>query len=619
MKIIVFFLVLIVSSSSLFARNNQDDIIDSVNLLKAINAQLLIRASDKTINKLLETKAVALEQLMDQLRAAVDPRLKFIDVKKEQGFLASRIKINAERGNYLAVQRDKLQLKARVIDQSIRRYLEYLIESSNNYQLVEHIVKRSQKELDVSLQIETKLLLPDAVAQGGVFTDVKKNHQLLLLANGSYQNILNYVINNPERIASISWFQRFSLLSAISYINHFDFVRLINNKLARFNVDTGGLIISFLIITLIYLSYPFVFNCTRWCVENYIIDKEIEQQELIYHEIRRPARALLIFFGINLSAYAFFYKTDHTASLEGFSFVIYSLIYIWLFFKIIDSIVLVQIQKLDSSNKELRKELFNLGVQIVKGLIVVIILAFGLNHFGISLTAIMSTLGVGGLAFALAAKDTLSNLFGGVTILFDNVFRMGDWIKVGDVEGTVAEIGLRSTTIRTFDNALITIPNSVISVSNVMNWNRRAVGRRIKMYIGVTYESDMGDIRQAIGDIRGMLSVHPKIANPRHKVTRKKRDFKFSSQADTHGIKSTQLVFMDRYSDFSIDILIYCFAKTVDWAEWLAVKEDVLFKIAAILKENNLEFAYPTQVRINRLENEASKGALEPLEPLDGL
>ena len=180
---------------------------------------------------------------------------------------------------------------------------------------------------------------------------------------------------------------------------------------------------------------------------------------------------------------------------------------------------------------------------------------------------------------------------------------------MGDVEGTVAEIGLRSTTIRTFDNALITIPNSLVSVSSVMNWNRRAVGRRIKMYVGVTYESDMDDIKQAIEDIRIMLKDHPDIANPKHKrLGSKKRYFKFASQEDTHGIKSTQLVYMDRYNDFSIDILIYCFARTVKWAEWLAVKEDVLFKIAEILKKNNLEFAYPTQVRIYRSENKDETG-----------
>ena len=124
------------------------------------------------------------------------------------------------------------------------------------------------------------------------------------------------------------------------------------------------------------------------------------------------------------------------------------------------------------------------------------------------------------------------------------------------------------------------------------------------MHVGVTYESDMGDIKQAIDDIRVMLKDHPDIANPKHKLSNKRRSFKFTSQEDTHGIKSTQLVFMDRYNDFSIDILIYCFARTVEWAEWLAVKENVLFKIAEILKKNNLEFAYPTQVRIYRPEND---------------
>jgi MscS family membrane protein len=365
---------------------------------------------------------------------------------------------------------------------------------------------------------------------------------------------------------------------------------------------------------LVYFTYPFIFKCTSWCIENYVIDKDVEHQEVIYHEIRNPVRILLIFFGINLGTYAFFYKTDYRSSLEGFSYIIYSLIFIWLFFKIIDSIVLVQIQKISSSNKALRKELFNLAVQTTKGLIVIFILAFGLNHFGISLTAIISTLGVGGLAFALAAKDTLSNLFGGITILFDNIYRMGDWIRVGDVEGTVAEIGLRSTTIRTFDNALITIPNSLVSVSSVMNWNRRAVGRRIKMYIGVTYESNMDDLRQGVEDIRSMLRDHPEIANPEQKHGNKRRNFKFLSLEDTHGIKSTQLVFMDRFNDFSIDIIIYCFSKTVVWSEWLAVKEDVLFKIAEILEKNNLEFAYPTQVRIYRPENENQRNFPLPIQ-----
>jgi MscS family membrane protein len=604
MKVFVFFLMVAVSISAFASpSSSQQDIIKLIDELKAINGHLLFEEDEETINPLLEKRAEVLDYLMRDLKSAVG--LKFIpaSVNKEIRLLESRIQVNTERGNELAAQRDQTKLEIHKTDQAIKSYLNFLYEASKDYRRIEFIKNKSQKFLEESQSFEKKFILPDLDEVGSVVVELKKNHMDLLQAINTYQDVLSHVIVNPRRIASVHWFQEFSLLSAITYANHFDFVQNINYKLAPFKVDTGGMLLSLVIFFLVYFSHPFVFRCTSWFIENYVITKESEQQKLIYYDVRRPVRALLIFFGLNLGAGAFFYKTNYLESLGGFSFIIYSLGFIWLFFKIIDSLVMVQIQKLSSSNKKLRKEFFNLGVQSGKGIIVIIALIFGFNKFGISLTAILSTLGVGGLAFALAAKDTLSNLFGGLTVLFDNVFRLGDWVKVGDVEGTVAEIGLRSTTIRTFDNALIIIPNSLVSVSSVMNWNRRAVGRRIKMYVGVTYESDMGDIKQAIEDIRAMLKDHPEIANPEQKHSNKKRSFKFTSQEDTHGIKSTQLVFMDRYNDFSIDILIYCFARTVQWAEWLTVKEDVLFKIAEILKKNNLEFAYPTQVRIYRPEN----------------
>jgi MscS family membrane protein len=298
-------------------------------------------------------------------------------------------------------------------------------------------------------------------------------------------------------------------------------------------------------------------------------------------------------------------------------FIIYTVIYLWILFKILDSIVVVQLDKFSKSSRQLRKELVNLGIKATKGLFMIIGLSVLLNRFGISIAALMSTLGIGGLAFALAAKDSLSNLLGGITLLIDNVFSIGDWIEIGDVEGTAVQIGLRSTTIRTFDNALITIPNSLISVSSVKNWNRRAIGRRIKMYVGVTYESDMNDIRQAVEDIRTMLVEHPEIANPKEQfIGDKRRQFRLTSREDMQGIKSTLLVFVDKYNEFSIDILIYCFSRTVNWAEWLAVKEDVLYKIAEILEQNNLEFAYPTAVRIFRPDQKSQE---EDLNVIPGI
>ena len=589
-------------SFSVFAETNaqQQKILDFVEKLKSYNQRLITIEDEEAINALLKEQAVQLEALMQQLRTTTVVRLPIAVTNKRQNFLESRMAVNRERGNEFAVLRDRADLESGKTRQKTRDYLEYLIKVSRNFTAIHEIISVSQKNLDKSQQVASVLVLPEISPEGNVFAVFQKNQARFSLINATYQDILQYVINNPRQIASTHWFQEFSLLSVISYINNFDVIRLINRNLIPFKVDVGGIGVSLAIILLVYFSYPFVFKCTSWFVENYIIDESAENQTLIYHEIRRPARALVIFFGIDLATYAFFYKTDYRPSIESITFVIYSLGFIWLLFKILDSVILVQIHKLSRINKELRKELFNLGVQAGKGIILIAFVAFGLNHFGISITAIMSTLGIGGLAFALAAKDTLSNLFGGVTILLDNVFRMGDWVKISDVEGTVAEIGLRSTTIRTFDNALITIPNAEVSVSSVMNWSRRAVGRRIKMYIGVTYESNMDDIRQALIDIRAMLKNHPDIANPKHKHSSGRRHFKLSSQEDTQGIKATQLVFMDRYNDFSIDILVYCFSRTVNWAEWLAVKEDVLFKMADILKKNNLEFAYPTQVRIHK-------------------
>ena len=126
--------------------------------------------------------------------------------------------------------------------------------------------------------------------------------------NNTYQDILKFISNNPRKIASTHWFQEFSLLSAISYVNHFDFIQFINYKLTPFKIDVGGVVLSFVIFFLVYFSYPFIFKFSSWFIDKYVIDKDSEHQELIHHELRKPVRALLVFFGINLGTYAFFTK-----------------------------------------------------------------------------------------------------------------------------------------------------------------------------------------------------------------------------------------------------------------------------------------------------------------------
>ena len=218
----------------------------------------------------------------------------------------------------------------------------------------------------------------------------------------------------------------------------------------------------------------------------------------------------------------------------------------------------------------------------------------------VNISGVIASLGIGGLAVALAAKDTLSNFFGLLKIIFDESFSQGDWIKTADVEGTVVEIGFISTKIRTFDNAMITVPNEKLANTSLKNWSRRTVGRRIKLYIGVTYNANQQDIQNAINEINAMLLEHNGISTSAKIDTKSFRKHhqksnKFVSLDNKLGIKSTLLVYLDRFSDSSIDILVYSFTKTTNWQEWLEVKQDVLYKIWTILEANNLEFAFPSQ------------------------
>jgi MscS family membrane protein len=176
-----------------------------------------------------------------------------------------------------------------------------------------------------------------------------------------------------------------------------------------------------------------------------------------------------------------------------------------------------------------------------------------------------------------------------------DTFSQGDWIVVNGKQGTVVEIGLRVTTLRTFDNALVAIPNGTIANHDVKNWSKRTIGRRIKMSLGIKYDSKPENIRCAISEIREMLKTHPNIATDKTSYEQNKhKSTKLVSQEDSLGVKRTLLVYLDELSDSSINILVYCFTKKTEWSQWLETKEDVIYKVMDILEKNNLEFAYPS-------------------------
>ena len=257
--------------------------------------------------------------------------------------------------------------------------------------------------------------------------------------------------------------------------------------------------------------------------------------------------------------------------------------------------------------EKVRKEFFNLFLNIIKIMIGAVIVLMVLARMGIDLTGLITSLGVGGVLIGFTAKDTLTNFFDSIRLVSEQAFSLGDWIETKDVEGFVVEIGLAATRVRTFDNALVTIPNSRLANSAIHNWSARLVGRRIKFNLRLKYTYDTDELTQVLEAIRDMLEHHPDIVNDtrlRHLI-QNKRTFETGlfNIEDKYGVKKTLLVYLDTIDTYSMNLLIYAFSESVHWEKWLSVKQDVLKQIIEIVRDSKLELAVPQEeIALEKLE-----------------
>jgi MscS family membrane protein len=309
-----------------------------------------------------------------------------------------------------------------------------------------------------------------------------------------------------------------------------------------------------------------------------------------------PLRVLLVLIAIAQATRILFLRESDERILDVLG-SLYVVLIVWALLRLIDNFVMLYSSELLHRYPTLRGELVNFVSSVIRFTVIVVAALYLLQHFGFDIRALLASLGIGGLAVAFAAKETIANIFGCISIIADDMCQQGDWIVTPNGEGMVIDVGLRSTKIRTFDNAVIFLPNAYLAGVDVRNWSRRKLGRRIKFTLGLEYGSDMAQVRKTVDDIRAMLIAHEGIADATTDISSYTRQqlAKISDTMDGQGIKRTLLVYLDAFGDSSIDILIYCFAKTVDWQGWLEVKQDVLFRCCAIVEANGLSIAFPSQ------------------------
>jgi MscS family membrane protein len=534
----------------------------------------------------------------------------FIDTakaSKEIRNLMLKINTNKRYGYIQAVQRDNLKLQSLQLKEQIYSFFDYI---AKNWILIEEeelskYILDTQKQLYATINIQKNIKLYNSIRdkKGVMAGTIKDNFVVLAKDYYLFDSFLNYLKLNTTLFSYRSISTQLKLDNIISYINSKSIAKEVNLYLRYIKIDIGRLFLFFIIIIFFifinYLIYRRLYNYFK----SKILKVEDDIDDILIsnlNKIRVPIALLVNGIGLELALEILEYPNNLSDNTHLYFYIFFIITIAYISMQIIENIFFIYFHSSSKKNITLRTELINLILSVSKFIIFLIAILVIFINMGINISGVIASLGIGGLAVALAAKDTLSNFFGLIKIIFDESFSQGDWISTTDVEGTVIEIGFISTKIRTFDNSMITVPNEKLANTSIKNWSRRAVGRRIKLYIGVTYNSNAKDIQNAINDIHQMLLEHNSISTPQ-KIDKKNitkryvQSGKFVSLDNKLGIKSTLMVYLDRFSDSSIDILVYSFSKTTDWEEWMRVKQDVLYKIWNILEKNNLEFAFPSQ------------------------
>lgn len=277
---------------------------------------------------------------------------------------------------------------------------------------------------------------------------------------------------------------------------------------------------------------------------------------------------LMIFFLLTYSNLQFSVSISYylSAILE----IAVSIGVVWLLYNLADVFSKYLSLLTDKTDNQLDDQLVPLFRKTLRFFVIIMGVIAILQNNGYNVASLIAGLGIGGLAVALAARETLANFFGSITILMDRPFKMGDWIKVGDVEGTVEEVGFRSTRVRTFYNSLVSVPNSNLANTDIDNLGLRKY-RRLKTVLNLTYSTSPEQMEAFVEGIKAIV------------------------KANKHFRQDSYEVHFNSFGAHSLDVLVYVFFDVPDWSTELQQRHNFLLEVLKLAEDVGVEFAFPTQ------------------------
>ncbi len=351
----------------------------------------------------------------------------------------------------------------------------------------------------------------------------------------------------------------------MEYLNKVVFGNTIQQWIIAFLV----LIVSFLLVKILYWIFSSVFK-------NITSKTKTNLDDILLKNLQKPLTNLVVIGAYYFSvSYLHFDKNIETV-LINIAYLFFTITLTSIVSKIIDALiseVILPISKKTETSFD--NHLIPVIQKAVRAIIWSLGIVIGLDNIGFDITAMIAGLGIGGLALALAAQDSVKNIFAGIMIFLDKPFKINDRIKIDGHDGTVEEVGLRSTRIRTLEGRIVTIPNCTFTDNSVINVTSQPA-LKVKINLGLTYDTNEEQMQKAIDILQDIVKGQDAITN----------DY----AAGFNG-----------FGDFSLNILFMYYVKPE--SHWLDTQTLVNKEVLRRFNKEGLDFAFPTQTILKKEVN----------------
>ena len=338
------------------------------------------------------------------------------------------------------------------------------------------------------------------------------------------------------------------------------------NSILNWAIAVGILILSFVVVKMLYWIFSNVIrrltSKTKTNLDDVLIDK-----------LEKPLTYLVLILGYWISIHYLVFKEEVELVLENVAYFLLVIDVTAILSRIVDALITEIIMPIsEKSDSSFDNQLIPVIQKGVRSIIWILGIIIGLDNIGFDITAMIAGLGIGGLALALAAQDSVKNIFAGIMIFLDKPFRIKDRIQVDGFDGTVEEVGLRSTRLRTLEGRIVTIPNSRFTDNSVTNVTSQPT-LKVKLNLGLTYDTDEVQMQKAIDILEDIVK-------------------------NQEAITDDYAAGFNGFGDFSLNILFIYYVKPD--SHWLDTQTLVNKEVLRRFNKEGLEFAFPTQTILKK-------------------